>query len=137
MAWRSGLSAECGAPGDAVEADLPLTQRDPDVVHRLTGVQIRGAQRWGLLFRTLWIGVFTPILLGLLAAGILGHPVFLLVFLIWLATLACVLRAEALNAKARGMQSPSPGLLGARAGWVLLALVLIFASAGLIRLVLG
>ena len=93
--------------------------------------------RWGLLFRTLWIAVFAPVLIGLLAAGIFGHPVFLAVFAIWLGVLACVLRAEALNARARSQQAPSPGLLGARAGWLLLALVLIFASAGLIRLVLG
>ncbi|MFI6097015.1 hypothetical protein ACIA8G_15745 [Lentzea sp. NPDC051213] len=89
------------------------------------------------MFRTLWIVVFTPILIGLLAAGIFGHPVFLLVFVIWLGVVACVLRAEALNARARATQAPSPGLLGARAGWLLLALVLIFGSAGLIRVVLG
>ncbi|MEU0882024.1 hypothetical protein ABZ345_25705 [Lentzea sp. NPDC005914] len=93
--------------------------------------------RWGMLFRTLWIAVFAPILIGLLAAGIFGHRVFLLVFVVWLGALACVLRAEALNARARSQQAPSPGLLGARAGWGLLALVLIFGSAGLIRVVLG
>ncbi len=98
---------------------------------------LSGRYRWGLLFRTLWIAVFAPILIGLLAAGIFGHRVFLPVFLIWLGALACVLRAEALNSRAREMESPSAGLLGARAGWLLLALVLIFASAGLIRLVLG
>lgn len=98
---------------------------------------LSGTYRWGLLFRTLWIAVFAPILVGLLAGGIFGHWVFLLVFLIWVGALACVLRAEALNARARGMESPSPGLLAARSGWLLLALVLIFASAGLIRLVLG
>jgi hypothetical protein len=98
---------------------------------------VTGTYRWGLLFRTLWIAVFTPILIGLLVGGILGHWVFLLVFVIWLGALACVLRAEALNARARNMEAPGPGLLLARSGWLLLALVLIFASAGLIRLVLG
>lgn len=98
---------------------------------------VTGTYRWGLLFRTLWIAVFTPILIGLLAAGVFGHPVFLAVFAIWLAALACVLRAEALNARARNQETPSPGLLGARAGWLLLALVLIFGSAGLIRAALG
>lgn len=96
-----------------------------------------GTYRWGLPFRTLWIAAFAPVLIGLLAAGVFGHPVFLAVFAIWLAALACVLRAEALNARARSRESPSPGLLGARAGGLLLALVLIFASAGLVRAVLG
>lgn len=96
-----------------------------------------GTYRWGLLFRTLWIAVFTPILVGLLAAGIFGHWVFLPVFVIWLGALACVLRADALNTRARSQQSPSPGLLGARAGWLLAALILIFGSAGLISAVLG
>ncbi|HEX7305709.1 hypothetical protein [Lentzea sp.] len=96
-----------------------------------------GAHRWGLLFRTLWIAVFTPILIGLLVGGIFGHWVFLLVFLLWLGALACVLRAEALNARARSQATPGPGLLGARAGWGLLALVLIFGSAGLVRAVVG
>ena len=96
-----------------------------------------GTSRWGLLFRTLWIAVFTPILIGLLVGGIFGHPVFLGVFVIWLGVLACVLRAEALNAQARTQETPSAGLLGARAGWMLLALVLAFGSAGLIRAVLG
>ena len=73
---------------------------------------LSGRYRWGLLFRTLWIAVFTPILIGLLAAGIFGHWVFLLVFLSWAGALACVLRAEALNSRARGMESPSAGLLG-------------------------
>lgn len=41
------------------------------------------------------------------------------------------------NTRARNQEAPSPGLLGARAGWLLLALVLIFGSAGLIRAVLG
>ncbi|WP_439661380.1 hypothetical protein ACSHWB_07700 [Lentzea sp. HUAS TT2] len=98
---------------------------------------VTGTYRWGLLFRTLWIAVFAPILIGLLAGGIFGHPVFLAVFVIWLGVLACVLRAEALNARARAQQSPSPGLLGARAGWMFLALVLVFGSAGLLRAVLG
>lgn len=93
--------------------------------------------RWGLLFRTLWIVVFAPILIGLLIGGIFGHPVFLAVFAIWLGVLACVLRAEALNARARAQESPNPGLLGARAGWLFLALVLVFGSAGLLRAVLG
>jgi len=96
-----------------------------------------GTYRWGLLFRTLWIAVFTPVLIGLLIGGIFGHPVFLAVFAIWVGVLACVLRAEALNARARSQESPSAGLLGARAGWMLLAIVLIFGSAGLIRAVLG
>jgi hypothetical protein len=96
-----------------------------------------GAYRWGLLFRTLWIAVFTPILIGLLVGGIFGHPVFIGVFVIWLGALACVLRAEALNARARTQESPSAQLLGARAGWMLLALVLVFGSAGLVRAVLG
>lgn len=96
-----------------------------------------GTFRWGLLFRTLWIAVFTPILIGLLAGGIFGHPVFLGAFVIWLGVLACVLRAEALNARARAQETPSARLLGARAGWLLLALVLIFGSAGLVRAVLG
>lgn len=100
-------------------------------------MQQQGKYRWGLLFRTLWIVVFTPVLIGLLAAGVLGHWVFLLVFVIWLGALACVLRAEALNAQARSEETPSPGLLGARAGWLLGALLLIFGSAALIRLVLG
>lgn len=98
---------------------------------------VTGTYRWGLLFRTLWIAVFTPILIGLLVGGILGHWIFLPVFVIWLGALACVLRAEALNARARSMEAPGPGLLLARSGWLLLAIVLIFASAGLIRLVLG
>lgn len=97
----------------------------------------QGVYRWGLQFRTLWIAVFTPLLLGFLAAGVFGHWVFLIVFLLWLGVLACVLRAEALNARTRSMDAPSAGLLGARAGWLLLALVLIFGSAGLIRAVLG
>lgn len=97
----------------------------------------QGTHRWGLLFRTLWIVVFTPILIGLLVGGIFGHQVFLLVFVIWLGVLACVLRAEALNARARAEQTPSPRLLGARAGWLVLALVLVFSSAGLIRLTFG
>ncbi|MEV6239804.1 hypothetical protein [Lentzea sp. NPDC051838] len=87
--------------------------------------------------RTLWIAVFAPILIGLLAGGIFGHWVFLAAFVIWLGALACVLRAEALNARAREQEAPSPGLLGTRAGWGLLALLLIFGSAGLIRAVLG
>ncbi|MDT7787781.1 MAG: hypothetical protein QOF58_6200 [Pseudonocardiales bacterium] len=98
---------------------------------------VTGTYRWGLLFRTLWLAAFTPILIGLLVAGIVGHWVFLLAFVIWLGALACVLRAEALNARARSQEAPAPGLLAARAGWGLLALVLIFGSAGLIRAVLG
>jgi hypothetical protein len=98
---------------------------------------VRGVYRWGLLFRALWIGVFAPILLGLLVAGVFGHWVFLIVFVLWVGALACVLRAEALNARARSTESPSPGLLGARAGWGLIALVLIFSSGGIIRLVFG
>jgi hypothetical protein len=38
---------------------------------------VTGTYRWGLLFHTLWIAVFTPILIGLLAAGVFGHRVFL------------------------------------------------------------
>ena len=97
----------------------------------------RGFYRWGLLFRVPWIGVFTPILVGLLIAGVFGHWVFLIAFVLWLGALACVLRAEALNARARATTSPNARLLGARAGWGLIALVLIFGSGGLIRLVLG
>ncbi|MGW4208400.1 hypothetical protein ACWEIJ_10490 [Lentzea sp. NPDC004789] len=89
------------------------------------------------MFRTLWIAVFAPVLIGLLAGGIFGHPVFLGVFAIWLGVLACVLRAEALNAQARAQEAPNARLLGKRAGWMLLALVLIFGSAGLVRAVLG
>lgn len=96
-----------------------------------------GVYRWGLMFRALWIGVFVPILIGLLVGGIFGHPVFLGVFVIWLGVLACVLRAEALNALACAQEAPSARLLGARAGWVLLALVLVFGSAGLVQAVLG
>ncbi|WP_394615847.1 hypothetical protein JNUCC0626_39945 [Lentzea sp. JNUCC 0626] len=96
-----------------------------------------GTFRWGLLFRALWLAVFTPILIGLLVGGIFGHPVFLGVFVIWLGVLACVLRAEALNSQARAQVSPDARLLGARAGWMLLALLLVFGSAGLIRAVLG
>jgi len=99
--------------------------------------QTRGVYRWGLLFRVLWIAAFAPILIGFLIAGVLGHWVFLIVFALWLSALACVLRAEALNARARAMASPDARLLGARAGWALIALVLIFGSGGLIRLVLG
>jgi hypothetical protein len=96
-----------------------------------------GTCRWGLMFRTPWIAAFTPILIGLLAGGIFGHPVFLGVFVIWLGVLACVLRAKALNARARAQETPSAGLLGARAGWMLLALVPAFGSAGLVRAALG
>ncbi|PWK89612.1 hypothetical protein C8D88_102887 [Lentzea atacamensis] len=87
--------------------------------------------------RRLWIAAFTPILIGLLAAGVFGHRVFLLVFVIWLGALACVLRADALNVRARGQQQPSARLLGARAGWLFATLVLIFGSAGLLNAVLG
>lgn len=86
-----------------------------------------------MLLRRLWIAVFTPVLIGLLAAGVFGHRVFLLVFLVWLGALACVLRAEALNARANG----DPKVLAARAGWGLLALVLIFGSAGLLSATFG
>ena len=98
---------------------------------------VAGTYRWGLLFRTLWIAVFTPILVGLLIGGIFGHWVFLLAFPIWVGVLACVLRADALNTRVRTTESPSPRLLAARAGWLLVAIVLIFSSAGLISLVLG
>ncbi|GAA3669385.1 hypothetical protein GCM10022267_65110 [Lentzea roselyniae] len=62
--------------------------------------------------RRLWIAAFTPILIGLLAAGVFGHRVFLLVFVIWLGALACVLRADALNVRARGQQQPSAACSG-------------------------
>jgi hypothetical protein len=63
--------------------------------------------------------------------------VFLGVCVIWLGVLGCILRAEALNAGARAQETPSARLLGARAGWMLLALVLVFGSAGLVWAVLG
>ncbi|MGI5505015.1 hypothetical protein [Lentzea sp. CA-135723] len=90
-----------------------------------------------MLFRTLWIAVFAPILIGLLVGGIFGHPVFLGAFVVWVGVLACVLRAEALNAQARAQGSPSARLLRARAGWMLFALGLVFGNAGLVRVVLG
>lgn len=98
---------------------------------------LRGTYRWGLLFRWLWIAVFAPFLVGFLVAGVLAHWVFLVAFALWTGALACVLRAEALNARARAMADPSAGLLGARAGWLFVALVLLFGSAGVIRWALG
>jgi hypothetical protein len=89
------------------------------------------------MFRALWIAVFAPFLIGFLISGVLGHRVFLIAFAFWLGALACVLRAEALNARAHSTASPSAGLLGARAGWLLVALILVFGSAGVIRRVLG
>lgn len=93
--------------------------------------------RWGLRFRWLWITVFAPFLVGLLIAGVVGHWVFLVAFALWLAALVCVLRAEMLNARARSTETPSAGLLGARAGWLLVTIVLILGSGVVIRLVLG
>ncbi|MEO6088277.1 MAG: hypothetical protein ABIQ18_34705 [Umezawaea sp.] len=114
-----------------------LMQAEPHYSGTFPPPPARGFYRWGLLFRALWIGVFAPILIGLLIAGVFGHWVFLIVFGLWIGALACVLRAEALNARARAMTSPNARLLGGRAGWGLIALVLIFGSGGLIRLVLG
>jgi hypothetical protein len=113
------------------DPDEPASRRGadcrPGVLKRRAEAGVTtGTQRWSLLFHTLWIAAFTPV-----------HTVFLGVFVIWLGVLACVLRAEALNARARAQETPSAGLLGARAGWMLLALVLIFGSAGLVRAVLG
>jgi hypothetical protein len=89
------------------------------------------------MFRWLWIAVFTPFLVGFLVAGILGHWVFLVAFALWAGGLVCVSRAEMLNTRARGMETPSAGLLGARAGWLLIAVVLMLGSGVVIRLVLG
>ncbi|GGP42171.1 hypothetical protein [Saccharothrix coeruleofusca] len=96
----------------------------------------RGTYRWGLLFRWSWIAVFAPFLIGFLIAGAVAHRVFLVAFALWTGALACVLRAEALNARARATADPGAGLLGARAGWLFVALVLLFGSAAIVRAVL-
>jgi hypothetical protein len=100
-------------------------------------VPSRGRTWRGLLFRGLWIAAFTPLLIGFVIAGVLGKPVFLLVFLMWAGALVCILRAEFLNDRARRMTAPSAKLLGARAGWMLIAVILTFGSGGVLRLVLG
>lgn len=103
----------------------------------MSGAPPKATYRWGLMFRWLWIAVFTPFLVGFLVAGVVGHRVFFVAFALWSAALVCVLRAEMLNARARSTETPSAGLLGARVGWLFLAVVLIFGSAAVIRLVLG
>ncbi|MDU0289278.1 hypothetical protein [Saccharothrix longispora] len=103
----------------------------------MSGAPPKATYRWGLMFRWLWIAVFTPFLVGFLIAGVLGHWVFFVAFALWAGALACVSRAEMLNARARSMDAPSAGLLGARAGWLLVAILLILGSGVVIRLALG
>ena len=103
----------------------------------MSGAPPKATYRWGLMFRWLWIAVFTPFLVGFLVAGVLGHWVVLMAFALWTGALVCVSRADMLNTRARGTEAPSAGLLGARAGWLLVAIMLILSSGVVIRLVLG
>jgi len=85
----------------------------------------------------LWTVLFGLFIVPMLVIGVLHHRVWLVTGAMWAGALACVLRAEALDAPARSVEQPSPRMLLARAGWVLLALLLIFAGGGPLRLVHG
>jgi hypothetical protein len=132
---REDLVEQFAARSSAKEPTVPVQPHND--AGRSSTRPPEGVYRWGLMFRALWIAVFAPFLIGFLISGVLGHWVFLIAFAFWLGALACVLRAEALNTRARSTESPSAGLLGARAGWLLVALILVFGSAGIIHLVLG
>lgn len=90
--------------------------------------------RWS---RLLWTAAFVPICIGLVIGGVLYHWIFLLACLLWIAALASVLRMETLHHKTKVSPTPAPRDQLARAGWLVLALLLIFASAGLLNGVLG
>lgn len=90
--------------------------------------------RWSQL---LWAAAFVPICIGLVIGGVLYHWVFLPACLLWIAALACVLRMETFHHKTKVAQEPAPRDQLARAGWLALALLSIFASAGLLNGVLG
>lgn len=79
-----------------------------------------------------WIATFAPICAGFLIAGVLSHRVFLGAAALWLAALGCVLRFESLNYHDRSTPRAGPRRQLAKAGWLLLALALIFSAAGMV-----
>lgn len=87
-------------------------------------------RRW---LRVAWIATFTPICVGLLVAGVAFHWVFLAAGLLWAGALGCVLRVEAIDHRSRDVSGAAPRQQLAKSGWLLLALVLIFAGAGVVR----
>ncbi|MEV4732318.1 hypothetical protein [Saccharopolyspora sp. NPDC049426] len=86
-------------------------------------------RRW---LRVAWIATFTPICAGLLIAGFAFHWAFLLAAALWGGALGCVLRMESLDHRSRSVAQASPRQQLAKAGWLFLAIALIFASAGVV-----
>ncbi|MDI2027404.1 hypothetical protein QFW96_02225 [Saccharopolyspora sp. TS4A08] len=91
-------------------------------------------RRW---LRVVWIATFTPICAGLLIAGLAFHWAFLPAAVLWFAALGCVLRMESLDHRTRSAAEASPRQQLAKAGWLLLAIVLITTSAVVVNAVLG
>ena len=82
-------------------------------------------RRWR---RAGWFACFIPMCAGLFLAGF-AHAVFLAAAVLWCAALACVLRVEVLDDRSRAAAEVDPRRQLAKAGWLLLAIVLIFLSA--------
>lgn len=91
-------------------------------------------RRW---LRVAWIATFTPICGGLLIAGVAFHWAFLPAALLWAGALGCVLRVEAIDHHSRDVAEAAPRQQLAKSGWLLLALVLIFGSAGVVSVSFG
>ncbi|MBQ0926556.1 hypothetical protein [Saccharopolyspora endophytica] len=85
----------------------------------------------------MWIATFTPFLTGLLIAGLAFHWVFLPAAALWIAALGCVLRMESLDHQTRSAAEATPRQQLTKAGWLLLAIALITASAAAVNAALG
>lgn len=91
-------------------------------------------RRW---LRVAWIATFTPLCAGLLIAGFAFHWAFLPAAALWIGALGCVLRMETLDHQTRSVAEATPRQQLAKAGWLLLAIALIAASAVFVNAVLG
>ncbi|WP_139274178.1 hypothetical protein [Saccharopolyspora flava] len=91
-------------------------------------------RRW---LRVAWIATFAPICAGLLIAGFAFHWAFLPAAALWIAALACILRMESLDHQTRSVAEATPRQQLAKAGWLLLAIALIFVSAVVVNAGLG
>lgn len=77
----------------------------------------------------MWFACFVPMCAGLVIAGFAQPTAFLPAAVLWSAAFACVLRMESLDHRSRATAEVDPRRQLAKAGWLLLAIILIVVSA--------
>ncbi|GAB3690999.1 hypothetical protein GCM10027597_47180 [Saccharopolyspora tripterygii] len=84
-----------------------------------------------------WCACFIPICAGLFLAGFARPTAFFPAAALWSAALACVLRMESLDHRSRAAAEVDPRQQLAKAGWLLLAIILIALSALIVHASFG